>query len=54
MMTLNEYTEANGKLQLKNTYTYNMIDEGVLETGKQFSFTINRANFKSIESIGVN
>lgn len=54
MIYLNEYTEVNGKLQLKNTYTYNMIDEGVLETGKQFSFTINRANFKSIESIGVN
>jgi hypothetical protein len=54
MMTLNEYTEANGELQLKNTYTYNMTDDGVLGAGKQFSFTINKANFKSIESIGVN
>jgi len=54
MMTLNEYTEANGKLQLKNTYTYNMTDDGALRTGKQFSFTVNRANFKSIKSIGVN
>jgi len=53
-MTLNEYTEANGKLQLKNTYTYSMTDDGTLGAGKQFSFTINKANFKSIESIGVN
>jgi hypothetical protein len=53
-MTLNEYIEANGKLQLKNTYTYSMTDDGTLGTGKQFSVTINKANFKSIESIGVN
>jgi hypothetical protein len=54
MMTLNEYTEANGKLQLKNAYTYDMTDDGALGAGKQFSVTINKANFKSIESIGVN
>jgi hypothetical protein len=54
MMILNEYTEANGKLQLKNTYTYNMTDDGTLGAGKQFSVAINKANFKSIESIGVN
>jgi hypothetical protein len=54
MMTLNEYTEANGKLQLKNTYTYSMTDDGALGAGKQFSVTINKANFKSIKKIEVN
>ena len=52
-MTLNEYTEANGKLQLKNTYTYSMTDDGTLGSGKQFSFIINKANFKSINSLEV-
>lgn len=54
IMNLNEYVEANGRLRLKNTYIYNMTDDGALGAGKQFSITINKANFKSIESIGVN
>ncbi|OXB94741.1 discoidin domain-containing protein [Parageobacillus galactosidasius] len=53
MMTLNEYTEANGKLQLKNSYTYSMTDDGTLGAGKQFSVTINKAKFKSINSLEV-
>ncbi|HZG72789.1 MAG TPA: hypothetical protein VEY51_14720 [Chondromyces sp.] len=52
-VTLNEFTEANGDLKLKNQYTYAMNMDGTLGQGNQFSVSIPKTSFKSIQSIEV-
>lgn len=50
---LDEYTQADGKLGLKTSYTKPMTYEGMMSTGKQFSYSIDRSKFKKINGLEV-
>jgi hypothetical protein len=44
----------DGTMHFLTTYSYPMVDEGSLGTGKMWSQDIDRANFLAVESLGVN
>jgi hypothetical protein len=47
----NEFISFDGALKLKTAYSFPMTDEGALGPGRLFSQVLNRADFKSIESL---
>ena len=51
---LNEFTQANSQLELKNNYSYTDDTPTTEGAGKIYDFTIDRTQFKSINSISVN
>jgi hypothetical protein len=43
----------DGKMYLRTTYDYPMVDEGGMGTGRMFSYEIDRSRFKAIEKLEV-